>query len=90
MLEAIEGARKVLGEDHMYSQHVRCNPARLSALRGESERAVAYLREALEHGYEQEAIITDPDLASLHGDPEFEAIVAEVRRRSEEQGEAAE
>jgi hypothetical protein len=31
----------------------------------------------------------DPDLTSLHGDPEFEAIVEELRRRNEEEAEAA-
>ena len=27
----------------------------------------------------------DPELESLHGDPEFEAIVAEVKKRLEEE-----
>jgi hypothetical protein len=26
----------------------------------------------------------DPDLASLHGDPEFEAIVEELKRRNQD------
>jgi hypothetical protein len=29
------------------------------------------------------SILDDPDLASLQGDPEFEAIVEELRRRNE-------
>ena len=40
----------------------------------------------MDNGYRQSNmwILKDPDLASLHGDPEFEAIVEELRRRNEE------
>ena len=50
--------------------------------------AVQYLRRAVEQGYSSLWLIRDPDLASLHGDPEFEAIVEELRRRNDE-GEPA-
>ena len=43
--------------------------------------ALAFLRRALDAGYATDYIALDPDLESLHGDPEFETIVAEVKKR---------
>ena len=51
---------------------------------GRQAGALQWLGKAMEHGYTDMRITDNPDLASLHGTPEFEAIVAEVRRRSEE------
>ena len=39
------------------------------------------IREAVGRGFAYEGMPDDPDLVSLHGDPEFEAILAENRRR---------
>ncbi|MFQ5793411.1 MAG: tetratricopeptide repeat protein, partial [Acidobacteriota bacterium] len=52
-----------------------------SALTGDREGAIHLLRRAVDLGYQSEWIARDPDLDSLHGDPAFEAIVAEVKRR---------
>jgi serine/threonine protein kinase/tetratricopeptide (TPR) repeat protein len=50
---------------------------------GDRARALHSLRRATELGFVQRSIERDPDLASLHGDPQFEAIVAGVNRRLE-------
>ncbi len=53
------------------------------------DTAMRFLRRAVETGFTDHVwIATDSDLDSLHGDPEFEAIVAEVRRRNQEKDEA--
>ena len=60
--------------------------ARYYALAGDRVEALRLLRRSVELGsYRDEVIANDPDLASLHGDPEFETIVAEVKKRSEEE-----
>ena len=42
------------------------------------------LREAIAAGWVRTRIFDDPDLDSLRGDPQFEALVAEVEERLEE------
>ena len=51
------------------------------ALAGDRDRAFQHLQRELDQGFKSEWITRDPDLESLHGDPEFEAIVAEVKKR---------
>jgi hypothetical protein len=51
------------------------------ALAGGRREALTFLRRSVDLGYSEPWISRDPDLASLRGDPEFEAIVAEIRRR---------
>jgi non-specific serine/threonine protein kinase/serine/threonine-protein kinase len=55
----------------------------IAAREGKPEQALELLREALDCGYDRDAILEDPDFASLRGTPEFEEIVAEVQRRLE-------
>ena len=43
------------------------------------------VRELLERGWADQSILGESDFKSLRGDPEFEAIVAEVRKRLEEE-----
>jgi tetratricopeptide (TPR) repeat protein len=82
-----------LGETDRASQ-VAADAARLSesiaglydlacyhALAGRRAEAIRFLRRDLELGLASHWIGDDPDLVSLHGDPEFESIVAEVLRR---------
>ncbi len=59
------------------------------ALAGEKARAITWLRKSIQGGAVAAWMANDPDLESLHGDPEFEALVAEVRRRSAAQDQAA-
>ena len=56
---------------------------------GDPERALEYLRWTNDNGWAIAWLADDPDLASLHGDPEFEAIVADIRRRIGRKGDVA-
>ena len=55
----------------------------VAAREGEAEQALDLLRRALDCGFDRDVIFDDADLAGLRGTPEFEEIVAEVRRRLE-------
>jgi non-specific serine/threonine protein kinase/serine/threonine-protein kinase len=48
---------------------------------GDFGAALRFLRRAVELGEPRASIATDPDFAPLHGDPEFEALVTEVKKR---------
>jgi serine/threonine protein kinase len=67
----------------------RYNLACLLALNGRQEEALEWLHNAVEHGAtamkgDAPFMALDPDLESLHGNPEFEAIVEQVRRANRE------
>ena len=85
---ALEIARRVLGEEHPTTRDQRYNLACLMAISGRHSEALEYLNKAMEYGMSDPWIAEDSDFASLHGDPEFEAIVAEVRRRNEESNDS--
>jgi tetratricopeptide (TPR) repeat protein len=51
------------------------------AYRGDYKRALYHLRRSVELGYASHWIQEDQSFAPLHGNPEFEAIVAEVKKR---------
>jgi tetratricopeptide (TPR) repeat protein len=56
--------------------------ARIHALRGDSERALAALRQAVDQGWRWNSwyfLEHDPVLASLHDEPEFQALKQEVK-----------
>ncbi len=56
--------------------------ARYWALAGDRNGAVSFLHRYLDLGCRRDSeIFANPDLASLHADPVFEAIVAEVEKR---------
>ena len=77
--EAREAARQASGmNDEPRSNYFL---ARYYALAGDRAEALRLLKRSLELGNAGEGIIDDPGLASLQGDPEFEAIVAEVKKR---------
>jgi C-terminal processing protease CtpA/Prc len=60
------------------------NAACASALAGRREDAIDLLRKATAAGYTKvEAIRADTDLASLHADPRFDALLADVARANE-------
>jgi serine/threonine protein kinase/tetratricopeptide (TPR) repeat protein len=59
------------------------NLACIDALEGNRRGALGYLQMASDTGWSWRGIETDSDLDSLRGDPEFEAIVTEFRRRIE-------
>jgi Tetratricopeptide repeat len=82
--ETRDAQRRVLGPDHPDTATTTYNLACLAARQGEHDEALALLREAFEHGLAPNvglAMKEDSDLATLHGDPRFEALVMEANRR---------
>lgn len=52
-----------------------------AAIAGRGEEAFGYLRQAVEHGYnDADHMAKDDDLKSLRGDPRFEEIVASLKK----------
>ncbi|MCZ6669618.1 MAG: hypothetical protein O6947_01155, partial [Acidobacteria bacterium] len=58
------------------------------ALAGDRDQALQFLRSSYGIGPGAAWIASDPDLASLHGDPEFEALIEEMKRRFENLGKS--
>ena len=94
--KALETSRRVFGESNGQANVLRYNLACALARQGRSSEAVTALREAVDHGFGSlnwhdlgSSILDDPDLASLHGDPEFEAIAEELEQANEENQSAA-
>ena len=57
-----------------------------SALLGDRDQAISYLRRAFELGYiAPDAYARNFNLVSLREDPEFQALVAEVRKRFDQE-----
>jgi len=50
-------------------------------LADDPEQALTHLRRALDLGFYDHQFANHPDLASLHGDPEFESMVSELEER---------
>jgi tetratricopeptide (TPR) repeat protein len=57
------------------------NLACYEARSGNPQAAIAHLRKALGLGYAHADFLSDPDLDSLRGDPEFETLASEVEKR---------
>ena len=83
--QTLEIQRRVLGPEHPYTAVTTYNLASLAAHRGQREDALSLLRAAVDHGLPvgvRRGMDKDPDLASLHGDPRFDAIVAYAKQRA--------
>jgi tetratricopeptide (TPR) repeat protein len=55
--------------------------AQIYALQGEKQKALSALRQAIDEGWRylwRYSLKLDPSLESLHGEPEFQAMVAEI------------
>ena len=81
--ELVEIQTRVLGPDHPQTAETVYNVGVAEALQGHKNEALSFLRQAVDHGLPAEgdiAIDKDPDLKSLHGDPRFEAIVADAKQ----------
>ncbi len=81
MRGAVDMAEKTGGTRHAFVSRGYYNLACLAARAGDRTGALAMLREAIDRGFASGIIVDDRDLAVLRGDPQFEAMVAEVRRR---------
>ena len=78
--EAISIAREVLPYNQVTGR-LFYNLACLEAVQSRREDALADLRQAVDHGFRRrDSMATDEDLKSLHGDPRFNAVLAELQR----------
>jgi tetratricopeptide (TPR) repeat protein len=77
--EALQAARysETLPDSILGSYNLAC----FWSLRKDRESALRWLRRSVDLGYANAFITRDQDFAWLHGDPEFERIVAEVKKR---------
>ncbi len=78
--EEIFGAGHVATGWNLYDQ------ACILALAGDPAAALTVLGRALDCGWASDRIFEDDDLDSLHGDPEFSAILEEIRGRIDAAG----
>jgi len=81
-LRALEIQQDQLPQGHPELVENAYNLACLSALQGERQAALGYLQLIVDHGFANPYIEQDGDLASLHGDPEFERILQVIRERA--------
>jgi len=77
--------RRVLGPEHPNTAISAYNLGCIAAHLGRRYEALSLLREAVDHGlppYADLGMDKDPDLKSLHGDPQFAALVAHAKERA--------
>jgi len=72
---------EIFGANHSSSGWNLYDQACMYSLSGEADAAIATLRRALDVGWANHRIFEDDDFNSLKGNPEFEAIIEEVRSR---------
>jgi tetratricopeptide (TPR) repeat protein len=76
--------RAVRGRPRLGANGYGTRDARIYALRGDRAAAVRAIREAVKEGWRgpgwRVLLLHDRDYLALHGDPEYQAAVAEIRR----------
>jgi eukaryotic-like serine/threonine-protein kinase len=83
--QLLEIERRVNGPGSPGAASAKYNWACLEARQGNKDKAIALLSDAVDHGlppYFASGMGTDAGLTSLHGDPRFIAMVAEVKQRA--------
>jgi len=83
--ETLNIQRRVLGSEHPDTATSSYDLGCIVAHRGGRDEALSLLREAVDHGlpdFVDLGIDKDPDLKSLHGDPRFDALVADAKQRA--------
>ncbi len=83
---ALKSRRRVLGDDHPDTLMSLSKLAIVKALQDRRGEALDLLRQAVDLGWRDARTLEDPDLAALHGEPRFEAIVAEVQAIDRQDG----
>jgi tetratricopeptide (TPR) repeat protein len=83
--ETAEHDRRVRGEKHPSTLQTEYNLACVLALGGKPKEALAILHQIVDQGFDEAPIAEDPDLGSLHGEPGFSALVAEIEKRKKPQ-----
>jgi eukaryotic-like serine/threonine-protein kinase len=82
--ETLNVERKILGPDHPLTALSSYNLACVTLQQGKRTEALALLRESVDHGlspWNAGDMSKDPDLAPLHNDPRFDALVAYANNR---------
>jgi eukaryotic-like serine/threonine-protein kinase len=82
---ALETRKRVLGPNHPDTALSYYSFGTIEAHRGKRDLAFSFLGEAVHRGLSPLVILgmeTDPDLKSLHGDPRFNALVADAKLRT--------
>jgi eukaryotic-like serine/threonine-protein kinase len=77
--------RRVHGEGHPETAIATYNIASIAARTGKHEKALALLREAIDHGLPPRiglVIEKDADFKALHGDPKFDELIAHAKQRA--------
>jgi eukaryotic-like serine/threonine-protein kinase len=83
--EVYEIQKRTLGPDHPDTATTAYDLACLAARQGKKNEALSLLRESVDHGlppWGDAAVENDPDLQSMHSDPQFAAIVADAKARA--------
>jgi len=83
--QTLEIQKRVLGPDNPDTAETKYNMGCLEAQRGDKDRAITLLRDAVDHGlapYIDLGMAKDTDLTSLHNDPRFAALVAHAKQRA--------
>ena len=83
--ETLPIARSVLGSDFPLTGWTSIDLARVLVRRGKHDEALSVLQDALDQGgltSHAGQIEPEPDFMPLHADPRFEALVAELKKRS--------
>jgi len=78
---ALEIREDIFGAEHIANGWNLYDQACIHALAGDAEGTIATLHRMLATGWAHRRIFEDDDFDSLKGDPEFEAILEEVRAR---------
>ena len=81
--QTLEIQKRVLGENNPDTAMTKYNLACNAALAGNRTEALEFLKDAMDHGLSplnREHMAEDDDLKSLHGNPEFDALVAEGQK----------
>jgi non-specific serine/threonine protein kinase/serine/threonine-protein kinase len=85
-VKVLESKRRVLGEEHPDTLLSVYNLGCTAALRGDRGAALGWLRQVVEHGFAlADWMANDLDLESLHGDPEFHALIERARENASAQ-----
>ena len=83
--EALNIQRRVLGPEQRGLADSIYNLGCLAALQNRHDEALLLIREAIDRGLDEDTnlqIGKEPDLASLHGDPRFDTLVARAKERT--------
>jgi eukaryotic-like serine/threonine-protein kinase len=86
--QALEIMKRVVGPESPYTATVMYNLGCVAARRGNKDQAISILSQSVDHGLfprVELAMGNDVDLASLHGDPRFAALVAHAKQVAEAQ-----